>query len=113
MTIQEAMREVRMKNRQAERRKGVRSEDFVDNALDLLAKNGQITTFWHGSYQEDQDGVDFRIQMVDGTEKDLQVKSSLYYMTRFKIYHPFIPCIVVNPDENITSLSKRLWYLIR
>ena len=113
MSIKEAMQEVRRLNRMADRKKGKNNEDKTDQALSILQEQGKITTYWHANYREDQDGTDFRIQLSDGGEKSLQVKSSVYYMVKFKAVHPFIPCIVVEDDVNTNVLANKILNILK
>lgn len=77
MTIKEAFARVRSLNRQADQKKGRQSEARVDEALNLLADSGVITTSWNASGVEDRNfGIDRHIQLPDGTLINLQIKSS-------------------------------------
>ncbi|WKZ26069.1 MAG: hypothetical protein QY322_02035 [bacterium] len=114
MSIREAIREVRKKNKESGRRRGKESENKVGDALGILAANGYITTSWDASGTEDKfEGIDKHIQLPDGTIIDLQVKSSRSGVDIARQNYPHIPAIEVDYNEKIDHLAMRLLGLIR
>lgn len=114
MSITEALRKVRALNRRAELKRGERSEEDVDQALDLLIKKGTIVTSWSASGSEDREsGIDRHIQLPDGSIIPLQVKSSDTGVKKAKTNFPHIPVIRVSDNEDIKDLSNRITGLIQ
>ena len=114
MSIKEKMTLVRRLNREARQKKGIESESSVDKALQLLVDNDLISTSWNASGTEDRKfGIDRHLQLLDGTEVYLQIKSSKSGLDKAKQIFPHIPVIEVRENEDIISISNRIRGLIQ
>jgi len=102
-------REFERRIKSAKERKGRDSENRAEEALDWLFENGHIATWWLPNYDEDRrEGTDKFVQLLDGQEKRLQVKSSRSGFDHAMKNYPYICCIIVQENENVEGLAWRI-----
>ena len=85
--------------------KGRENEARVMDALELLRKEGLISSYWFSTPNDELDcrGVDVVVTTVQGFECQLQIKSSERGVRKHVREHPDIPCInlhgISHPDD--------------
>ncbi|MBI3443185.1 hypothetical protein HY008_00785 [Candidatus Woesebacteria bacterium] len=79
---------IRFRRKEA-RRKGGRSEQIVDTALDLLIDEQKITSWWPCRGKQDtREGIDRIVMKLSGSEEPLQIKSSFFHRKLALKKHP-------------------------
>lgn len=111
--IEKAFQQIIQQRRAGERKRGTQKETLMAQTLEDLQNQGRIISYWHAdSYQDLFKGIDFVIMDLQGTEINLQVKSSPKDAKTAKLHYPEIPCIVVSVKDDPAILKDKLKSLI-
>jgi hypothetical protein len=111
MSRAEVVREIHKSIRRLRRERGNDSESMADDALNWLQARGIITTWWPANWNEDhKEGVDRIVQLVNGAERPLQVKSSPRGKEEACEHHPEIPCVVIDTQ---LPVEDNAWHIFR
>lgn len=90
-------------------KKGHNSESRTDEALEWLRSREKITCWWPGHWQQDREGVDRMVQLTNGEERPLQIKSSQTGLEKAVKNHPEIPCVVAKEKLSVEELA---WHVL-
>ena len=94
-------------------RKGRRNEHRAKKGFDLLRTQGKITAHWYDGKLDITDATDRVIQMPDGEERKIQIKSSNIYADKHKREHPHIPVIVVEKSDDTQRIAHKIETALR
>lgn len=94
-------------------RKGRRNERRAKKGFDLLREQEKITAHWHNETLDITDATDRVIQMPDGEERAIQIKSSPAGANKHKMKHPHIPVIVVEKGDDTQRIAHKIETALR
>ncbi|MBU4116027.1 hypothetical protein KKC93_02655 [Patescibacteria group bacterium] len=93
-----------------ERQRGRGAEVAVGIALDEMARDGEIVSFYKtGRHADKFQGIDFFVIKISGEKIPLQVKSSQTSVLNHWKKFPNVPAIVVKTGDDAKTIKTKIW----
>lgn len=113
--IRRTLRLIDEKLEEDARNRGDSRENLVRDALELLRTGAAVASFRMTSHGDDDDlhGIDAFVYDFDGVAMPLQVKGSWVGVREHRERHPKIPYIMVDRDEKVVEVVKKISKTLR